>query len=147
MKSEWSTTYDVYDNGSNSCAVKGFGILHDAAVTWTKIEVREACYDDCRGHLFRVDCGSLVSQPQAEFVSIGECESKVRNRIVDSNLTFLQQVVGVLADDCTASMKNHGQVVSCIAQGLNALVMTKVITGAEKGAIITCAAQITPRGN
>lgn len=146
VKSNWSTTYDVYDDGSNSCAVKGFGILHDAKVTWTKIEVHEACYDNCRGHLFKVDCGSVVSQPQAEFVSVGECESSVRNRLIDSNLTFLQQVVGVLADDCTASVKNHGQVVSCITQGLNTLVMAKVITGAEKGAITACAAQIAPGG-
>jgi hypothetical protein len=146
IKDSWSWGYDLYDDGSNSCAVKGFGILHDAHVTWTKIEVHEDCAYDCGEVLFKADCGSVVSQPQAEFVSVGECETLVRNRFVDSNLTLLQQVVGILADDCSADAKNHGQVVSCITHGLNILVKDNVITGEEKGAITACAAQTAPRG-
>jgi hypothetical protein len=88
----------------------------------------------------------VVSQPEAEFVSVGACETTVRNRAVDLDLTFLQQVVGGLADDCAANAKNHGQMVSCITKDLNILVQAKVITGAEKGAITACAAHTVPRG-
>lgn len=147
VKDSWSWPYDLYDDKSNSCAVKGFGILHDAHVTWTKIAVHEDCHVNyCGTLLFKADCGTVVSQPEAEFVSVGECESSVRNRAIDSNLTLLQQVVGGMADDCTANERNHGQVVSCITRGLDLLVQVKVITGAEKGAITACAAQIAPRG-
>jgi hypothetical protein len=145
VKESFGFTYDLYDDKSNSCAVKGFGILHDAHVTWTKIEVHE---DDQYGGrpLFNADCGTVVSQPEAKFVSVGACETTVRNRAVDSDLTFLQQVVGGLADDCAANAKNHGQMVSCITNDLNILVQARVITGAEKGAITACAAHTVPRG-
>ncbi|UWZ83531.1 hypothetical protein [Occallatibacter riparius] len=148
VKSNWAYGYDLYDDQSNSCAVKGFGIIHDAHVTWTKFEVHEDCHVDyCKDELFKADCGSVVSQPEAIFVGVGECETKVRNRIVDGGRTLLQQVVGGLADDCAAGAKNHGKIVSCITQGLDILAQVKVITGAEKGAITACAAQAFPAGN
>ena len=148
VKDSWAYPYDLYDDKSNSCAVKGFGILHDAHVTWTKIEVHEDCEGNppCGQPLFKANCGAVVSQPEAEFVSVGACETTVRNRAVDLDLTFLQQVVGGLADDCAANAKNHGQMVSCITKDLNVLVQAKVITGAEKGAITACAAHTVPRG-
>ena len=148
VKDSWSNPYDLYDDKSNSCAVKGFGILHDADVTWTKIEVHEHCEGNppCGEPLFKANCGAVVSQPEAEFVSVGACETTVRNRAVDLDLTFLQQVVGGLADDCAANAKNHGQMVSCITNDLNILVQARVITGAEKGAITACAAHTVPRG-
>jgi len=78
VKDSWSNQYDLYDDKSNSCAVKGFGILHDAQVTWTKIEVHG--HHDGSDDLFKADCGAVVSQPEAEFVSVGACETTVRNR-------------------------------------------------------------------
>ncbi len=143
IKDSWSWEDDLYDNGSNSCAVKGFGILHDAHVTWTKIAVHEY-YVGTGQLLFRADCGGVVSQPEAKFVSVGECETLVSNRAID--LQTLQQVVGVLADDCTANAKNHGQVISCITRELNTLVKDNVISGEERGAIRACALQAVPRG-
>ncbi len=147
VKSTWAYGYDLYDDKSNSCAVKGFGILHDAHVTWTKFEVHEDCHVNyCGSPLFKADCGSVVSQPGVVFVGIGQCESTVRNRIVDGDRGLLQQVVGALADDCAADTKNHGQIVSCITRGLDIMAQLQVITGAEKGAITACAAQAFPAG-
>lgn len=65
VKDSWSWGYDLYDDKSNSCAVKGFGILHDAHVVWTKIEVHEDCAYDCDEPLFKADCGAVVSQSEA----------------------------------------------------------------------------------
>ena len=155
VQKNWTWRYDLIDDGTNSCAVQGFGIIHDAHVTWNKIEVQEVCHPApgpggvgaaCGDLLFKADCGSVVSQPEAQFVSLGECETLVRNRHIGSSLTFLQQIVGGLADDCAANAKSQGQVVSCITQGLGILAQVKVITGAEKGAITACAAQSLPHG-
>lgn len=134
--------YSLGDNYANSCAVKGFGIVDDAHVTWTKLEIQGQNLD-FYGKQFVADCGLELQQPGAVFVSLGECRTKVLNRVIDDpNLPFLQQVVGALADDCGANTKNHGQFVGCISRGLNDLVNDKTITGKEKGAIAACAAQI-----
>lgn len=148
VKDNWSFPYDLFDDKSNSCAVKGFGILHDAHVTWTKFEVHEDCdVNYCGEPLFKADCGSVVSQPQAQFVSVGGCETPVLNRIIDSKPTLLQQAVGIYVDECVANARNHGKFMSCITQGLDTLVKNKIITGAEKGAINACAAKAFPAGN
>jgi len=44
-------------------------------------------------------------------------------------------------DDCAASAGNHGQFVSCVAQLTNDLKKEGLITGAQKGAIQSCAAR------
>jgi len=43
--------------------------------------------------------------------------------------------------ECADNAKNHGQFVSCVAELTNTLKKAGVITGAEKGAIQSCAAQ------
>jgi len=134
--------YWLGDNYSNSCAVKGFGIRDDAHVKWTKLEIQGVYVDSHYRNQFVADCGLELQQPGAVYVSLGECETKILNRVIDDpNLPFLQQFVGALADDCSADAKNHGQFVSCISRSLNDLVKDKMITGKEKGAIMACAAQ------
>ncbi len=133
-------SYTLGDNYSNSCAVKGFGILHDAHVTWTQLKIQGENLD-FYGIQFVADCGVVIDQPGAVFVSLGECQTLVRNRPIDSNGTLLQQAVGVKADNCTANAKNHGQVVSCITHELKTLVNDDLITEKEKGALTACAAQ------
>jgi hypothetical protein len=46
-----------------------------------------------------------------------------------------------LLDECGDGAKNHGKYVSCIAKKTNALKKAKVISGAQKGEIQSCAAQ------
>ncbi len=82
-----------------------------------------------------------VSLGVTEFVSIDNCCSTVPNRVIDSVTGMtLQQFVTTLADHCTVSARNHGDFVSCVTQGLNDA-RGGVITGQEKGAITSCAAQ------
>jgi hypothetical protein len=65
----YTNWYDLTDRNSNSCAVKGFGILHDAHVTWNKLEVQLVDLKppevDPEQKLFIADCGAVVSEPEA----------------------------------------------------------------------------------
>ena len=45
-----------------------------------------------------------------------------------------------LIADCAENANNHGQFVSCVTQLANAWKQDDIISGAEKGAIISCAA-------
>ena len=44
-----------------------------------------------------------------------------------------------LIGDCAAKAKNHGQFVSCVSDLTNAWKTAGLITGAQKGAIMSCA--------
>jgi hypothetical protein len=44
-------------------------------------------------------------------------------------------------DNCEAIAKNHGKYVSCVAHLTNSYKKAKLLTGAEKGQIQSCAAQ------
>jgi len=64
----YTNWYDLTDHNSNSCAVKGFGIIDDAHVTWTKLEVELMDFlppeYDPEQILFVADCGAMVSAPE-----------------------------------------------------------------------------------
>ncbi len=70
----YTNWYDLTDRNSNSCAVKGFGILHDAHVTWNKLEVQLVDLKppevDPEQKLFIADCGAVVSVPEAAHVCV-----------------------------------------------------------------------------
>lgn len=135
-------SYTLGDNYANSCAVSGFGILHDADVTWTKLIIQGENLD-FYGKQFVADCGVQIDQPGALFVSLGECETRVENRLISDSGLALQQAIGILANNCTAKNRNkkHGHIVSCISRELNDLVKENVITAQEKGALHNCAAR------
>lgn len=87
-----------------------------------------------------------VSLDVADYVSIDSCNTGIPNRIINAmaNAT-LQQYVTYVVDTCSGNARNHGDFVSCVTQHLND---TKgiLVTGREKGAITSCAAQTGRRG-
>lgn len=72
-------------------------------------------------------------------ISIGDCDSGVGNRLYDNGCT-LADLVNQLVDECADGAKNHGHFVRCVSQGLNSMKKGGLISGAEKGALTSCAA-------
>lgn len=75
---------------------------------------------------------------QEATVTIDGCDSGVSNEFLISTCgsNFMDLIL-----DCAANTKNHGQFVSCVAQLTNGWMKDGLITGAEKAAIQSCAAQ------
>ncbi len=72
----------------------------------------------------------------APTVVIDGCDSGVPNTLLESGCTITDLVM-----NCAAGAGNHGQFVSCVSHMLNDLKKKGIITGAQKGAIQSCAAQ------
>jgi hypothetical protein len=72
----------------------------------------------------------------ASFVVIDGCETGVPNQLVDDKHT-----ISDLIQQCAAGTRNHGQFVSCVAHLTNGLKKAKMLSGQEKGAIMSCAGQ------
>ncbi len=84
-------------------------------------------------------CGDVDCQPDSDLsvtVVIGDCDSGVANLLFDDGCT-----ISDLIAECAAGANNHGQFVSCVAQLTNGLKQEGIISGQEKGAIQSCAAQ------
>lgn len=78
-------------------------------------------------------------QPDSDLsmtVIIGDCDSGVANLLFDDGCT-----ISDLISECAADADNHGQFVSCVAHLTNDLKKDGIISGQEKGAIQSCAAQ------
>lgn len=75
---------------------------------------------------------------QSANVVIDGCDSGVANALDTSTCgsNFMDLIM-----DCAANANNHGQFVSCVAQLTNDWKKDGLITGAQKGAIQSCAAQ------
>jgi hypothetical protein len=73
---------------------------------------------------------------KAPTVVIGGCNSNVPNLFVTQCSTMSDLIA-----DCAANATNHGQFVSCVAALTNAWKAAGLITGAQKGKIMACAAQ------
>jgi hypothetical protein len=89
---------------------------------------------DVDGVADTVDC-----QPNSDFtptVVIDGCNSGVPNTFFSSGCT-----ISDLINTCAAGASNHGNYVSCVAQVTNGLKKSGIITGAQKGAIQSCAAK------
>ncbi|HEV8578806.1 MAG TPA: PA domain-containing protein [Thermoanaerobaculia bacterium] len=69
-------------------------------------------------------------------VIIDGCDSGVPNTVFSTGCRISDQI-----DDCAAAASNHGGFVSCVAHLTNDLKKAGVITGAQKGAIQSCAGQ------
>ncbi len=73
---------------------------------------------------------------QSDTVVIDGCDSGVTNYLLDNGFTITDLIL-----QCAAEADNHGDFVSCVAHLTNDLKKAGVITGQEKGAIQSCAAQ------
>jgi hypothetical protein len=69
-------------------------------------------------------------------VFIEECNSRVSNVLFPTGCTIADTI-----KDCSRDASSHGQFVSCVAQFTNDLKRAGTITGQQKGAIQSCAAQ------
>jgi hypothetical protein len=69
-------------------------------------------------------------------VVIGGCDSGVPNTIFPNGCTIADRI-----QQCGVGAQNHGQFVSCVAHFTNELRQAGVITGQQRGAVRSCAAQ------
>ena len=69
-------------------------------------------------------------------VVIDGCDSGVSNTLFQTGCTISDVIA-----QCAVNAKNHGKYVSCVARQTNSLKRSKIITGRQKGAIQSCAAQ------
>ena len=69
-------------------------------------------------------------------VVIDGCDSGVPNLVLPGGGTIL-----TLIEQCAAGAGNHGQFVSCVSHAMNTLKKAGLISGSQKGAIQSCAAQ------
>jgi hypothetical protein len=81
-------------------------------------------------------CDACPTSDLAATVVIDGCDSGVKNALFPTGCTISDRV-GV----CAVGAKNHGKFVSCVAKLTNELKKSKVISGRQKGAIQSCAAQ------
>lgn len=79
------------------------------------------------------DCPTGDASPT---VVLDGCDSGAPNIAFEGGCTLADQIAAL-----HASAKNHGQFVSSVASLLNSLVSSGQLTGAQKGAIQSCAAQ------
>ena len=82
------------------------------------------------------DCDVCPESDLSDTVVIDGCDSGVANVLFDDGCT-----ISDLIAECAAGANNHGQFVSCVAQLTKALKRQGIISGQEKGAIQSCAAQ------
>ena len=69
-------------------------------------------------------------------VVIGSCDSGVPNAVLSDGGTIADRIA-----ECAAGAENHGDFVSCVSHLTNDLKDARIINGAQKGAIQTCASQ------
>ena len=76
------------------------------------------------------------SSDLTETVVIDGCDSSVPNLLLPGGCT-----ISDLIAECAEGASNHGKFVSCVSQMANDLKKDGLISGSEKGAITSCAAQ------
>lgn len=68
-------------------------------------------------------------------IMIDGCDTGVEDRLYED------EFISELIEDCALNASNHGEFVNCVAHLTNAIKRAGIITGQEKGAIQSCAAQ------
>jgi hypothetical protein len=81
------------------------------------------------------DADACDASIQTPTVVIDGCDSGVPNFLLTTGCTVSDEIA-----KCAASAGNHGGFVSCVSHFTNALKKAGIITGAQKGAIQSCAA-------
>lgn len=82
------------------------------------------------------DTDSCPSSNLTPTIVIDNCDAGVANQLQSSGCTLSDRIAEI-----AAGARNHGQFVSGVAQFTNQLLANGIITGREKGAIQSCAAQ------
>jgi hypothetical protein len=77
-------------------------------------------------------CDASIQTPT---VVIDGCDSGVPNTLLTTGCTISDEIA-----KCAAGAGNHGGFVSCVSHFTNSLKKAGIITGAQKGAIQSCAA-------
>ena len=123
-----------------------FGVKTDATITRVSAAAGAvAVYDnlqfgkgviDTDGDGIADDDDACPNSDLSATVVIDGCDSGVDNTLGTDGCT-LSDLFGM----CVEGSKNHGQFVSCVAHLTNDLKKAGIITGAEKGAITSCAGQ------
>lgn len=69
-------------------------------------------------------------------ITIGGCDTGVLDVLLPGPTSISELIAG-----CAAGAANHGKFVSCVAGLMNQLKAAGIITGAQQGAIVSCAAK------
>ncbi len=106
----------------------------DGDVSLTLAIVNEDCDTDLDCILDEADdCPDSALDP---VVVVDGCDTGVNNLFFENGCTITDLII-----ECAADTANHGLFVSCVADLTNALRNEGFISGAEKGAIQSCAAE------
>ena len=108
-------------------------ILADVDMVSTWVDPSRYSPPNANGRL-GLNSAAFLAQPNT--VVIDGCDSGVVNACLDGGSTILDLIA-----ECADGAKNHGQFVRCVAALTNDLKAQGIITGREKGAIQSCAAQ------
>lgn len=95
----------------------------EAASWWAGVDVDDLAED------------LLTFQVVLPVIVIDGCDTGVTDQLLDGDSTISEKIA-----ECEGA-RNHGQFVRCVAQLTNDLKRAEYITGQEKGAIQSCAAQ------
>ncbi len=79
---------------------------------------------------------ACVDSDLSPSVVIDGCDSEVTNPVLGDGCTFLDLIA-----ECAQDARNHGQFVSCVSRLTNGWRNDGLISGQERGAIQSCAAQ------
>ena len=82
------------------------------------------------------DIDECTNSDLSQTVVIDGCDTGVQNELLGDGCS-INDLIGECADNAT----NHGNFVSCVSKLTNDLKKSGIITGQEKGAIQSCAAQ------
>lgn len=112
--------------------------LYPAGMTFTgdmtKMQVFYGLYG--YGATHSVDFENITATGCLGTIVIDGCDTGVIDQLLADGSTISEKIA-----ECAANATNHGQFVSCVAQLTGDLVKAGIITGKEKGAIVSCAAQ------
>lgn len=123
---------DTVANANDNCPL----IPNSNQIDIDADQVGDACDNDIDGDGKQNGSDSCpASDPQPQVI-VGSCNSGVINY-----LTVTGCKITDLIGQCATGATNHGNFVSCVSQLLNTLKNQGVITGQQKGAIQSCAAQ------
>ncbi|ETW98498.1 MAG: hypothetical protein ETSY1_18520 [Candidatus Entotheonella factor] len=121
--------------------------IHDRALSTTEIQsifdagsAGKCKEEDSDGDGIADDEDACPDSNTEATVSIEDCDSGVDNPVFSDGCT-LADLIDEIVDDCVDGARNHGQFVRCFARSTNALKRDGLITGDEKEALQSCAAQ------
>ncbi|MCH7702699.1 MAG: FG-GAP repeat protein [Planctomycetes bacterium] len=92
--------------------------------------------DDGDGDGVPDDADECPKSDLNDVIVIEDCDTMVTNLLFKDGCTMLDLII-----DCATGTANHGDFVSCVADLANDWVQQGLITGAEHGSIVSCAAQ------